>query len=343
MPLVLLAVLSPSSSRRSPAIACAAATCRRSSGSSIERAQLAPDGIVLSVLNDGPDPVTIAQVPVDDAYWAFTASNGTVLKHLGRTTLTIPYPWVAGEAHLVKILTSTGTPFEHEIAVAVESPRPDGRYFLTFALIGLYVGVIPVALGLLWFPLASRVGPAGLDVLLALTIGLLAFLLVDAIEEGSTAARIARRRRFRGTALFVGRGGCGAYLALDVVGAWLQARRARRAATAGSPGAVLALLVAVGHRPAQLRRRAGDRRGVRARRSGARHAADHRLHAAQHDRGARHRRADREGAAVVCSRWCGSGDRRRPDDRRRVARRSRLLAGRRRAVPRVSAPARSRR
>ena len=211
---------------------------------SIERAQLGPDGIVLSVLNDGPDQVTIAQVTVDDAYWAFTASNGTVLKHLGRTSLTIPYPWVAGETHLLKILTSTGTPFEHEIAVAVESPRPDGRYFLTFALIGLYVGVIPVALGLLWFPLVSRIGPTGLDVLLALTLGLLAFLLIDTIEEGFEAVA-SLPSSFQGTALFVA-AAVGSWLALDLVGARLKARRARSAATAASPGAVVALMVAVG-------------------------------------------------------------------------------------------------
>ena len=30
-----------------------------------------------------PDPVTIAQVTVDDAYWAFSASERTVLNHLG--------------------------------------------------------------------------------------------------------------------------------------------------------------------------------------------------------------------------------------------------------------------
>ena len=211
---------------------------------SIDRAQLGPEGIVLSVLNDGPDPVTIAQVTVDDAYWAFTSSNGSVLKHLGRTSLTIPYPWVAGETHLLKILTSTGTPFEHEIAVAVESPRPDGRYFLTFALIGLYVGVIPVALGLLWFPLASRIGPIGLDVLLALTLGLLAFLLIDTIEEGFGAVA-SLPSSFQGTALFVA-AAVGAWLVLDLVGARLRARRARDAAMAASPGAVVALMVAVG-------------------------------------------------------------------------------------------------
>ncbi len=94
----------------------------------IERAVLGSDGIQLFVLNDGPDPVTIAQVTVDDAYWAFTASeNRTRLGHLGRTRLDIPYPWVAGEAHLVKVMTSTGTTFDHEIPVAVRTPSAEPR------------------------------------------------------------------------------------------------------------------------------------------------------------------------------------------------------------------------
>ena len=244
VPLALLAVLVAVIIRTSPGDRLQGGDVPPVERLSIDRAQLGPDGIVLSILNDGPDQVTIAQVTVDDAYWAFTASNGTVLKHLGRTTLTIPYPWVAGETHLLKILTSTGTPFEHEIAVAVESPRPDAGYFLTFALIGLYVGVIPVALGLLWFPLASRIGPTGLDVLLALTLGLLAFLLIDTIEEGFEAVA-SLPSSFQGTALFVA-AAVGSWLALDLVGARLKARRARSAATAASPGAVVALMVAVG-------------------------------------------------------------------------------------------------
>ena len=211
---------------------------------SIDRAQLGGDGIVLSVLNDGPDPVTIAQVTVDDAYWAFSASDGTVLNHLGRTRLTIPYPWVEGEAHLVKILTSTGTPFEHEIAVATESPSPDGRYLLTFALIGLYVGVIPVALGLLWFPLASRIGPVGLDILLALTLGLLAFLLIDTIVEGLSRVS-ALPSSFQGTALFVA-AAAASWLTLDLVSAWVKSRRARAGRSGSTPGSVVSLLVAVG-------------------------------------------------------------------------------------------------
>src|SRR5688572_24652100 len=88
-----------------------------------QRVTLSPGAIVVNVMNDGPDEVTISQVQVDDAFWTYSADQGTVLGHLGRTTLTIPYPWVEGEAHVVRVLTSTGTPFDHEIPVAVETPR----------------------------------------------------------------------------------------------------------------------------------------------------------------------------------------------------------------------------
>jgi len=208
----------------------------------ISRAVLRPDGIVLSVLNDGPDEVTIAQVMVDDAYWAFSTDK-TTLKHLAGTKVVIPYPWVEGEAHLVKIVTSTGTTFEHEIAVAVRTPEADLRHLLAFTLIGLYVGVIPVALGLLWYPLAARLGRTGIDVLLALTIGLLLFLLVDAAHEGIEQAG-EMPGSFQGVTLFAA-GAAGAYLILEWVGAWLRSRRAGLRA-AGSGGAIVALLVAIG-------------------------------------------------------------------------------------------------
>jgi zinc transporter ZupT len=203
---------------------------------SVQRAVLRPDGIVLSVLNDGPDEVTIAQVIVDDAYWGFSAEGGTTLGHLGRTTITVPYPWVEGEAHLVKLITSTGATFEHEIPVAVQTPQADGRHLLAFTLIGLYVGVLPVALGLLWYPLAARLGRTGLDVLLAVTVGLLVFLLVDTAHEGIEKAG-EMPASFQGTALFFA-AAAGAYLALEWVGAWLRARRsAARASGAARSGA----------------------------------------------------------------------------------------------------------
>jgi hypothetical protein len=97
-----------------------------------QRLVLEPGSIVMTVLNDGPDEVSIAQIQVDDAFWTFTADDGVVLDHLGRTTLRIPYPWVEGEAHVVRVLTSTGTAFEHEIPVAVETPTPSARILGVF-------------------------------------------------------------------------------------------------------------------------------------------------------------------------------------------------------------------
>lgn len=210
----------------------------------ITRVALEPGRIELSVLNDGPDEVTIAQVIVDDAFWAFEADPGVTLSHLGRTRITIPYPWVHGETHAIRLLTSTGLTFDREIAVAVETPRPNARFLGVFALIGLYVGVIPIALGLLWYPVMRQVGRRGLEFLLALTVGLLAYLLVDSAHDGLELAGQVPGS-LQGPALFVF-GGLGAYIGLDLVGAWL-ARRRQQAKAATVPAAwILAVLIAVG-------------------------------------------------------------------------------------------------
>jgi zinc transporter ZupT len=206
-----------------------------------QRVTLEPGAIVAGVMNDGPDAATIAQVQVDDAFWTFTADNGVTLGHLGRTTLRIPYPWVDGEAHVVRLLTSTGAAFEHEIPVAVETPTPNARFFGVFTLIGLYVGVIPVAIGLLWLPFMTRLSPGGMDFLLALTVGLLLFLLVDGTSEGFEAAGLLPES-FQGAVLFA-LAAVGAYLSLEGIGAWLK-ERGRRSDM--GYGWVLAVLIAVG-------------------------------------------------------------------------------------------------
>ena len=205
-----------------------------------QRVTLEPGAIVATVLNDGPDDISIAQIQVDDAFWTFTADRGQELKHLGRTTLRIPYPWVEGDAHVVRVLTSTGTAFDHEIPVAVATPTASSKFLAVFTLIGLYVGVLPVAIGLLWFPFLSRLSSRAMDFLLAVTIGLLLFLLVDGAEEGFEAAQ-ALPGSFQGGVLFVMVAGA-AFLVLEWVG---ETMKRRRSTTAGA-GWVLALLIAVG-------------------------------------------------------------------------------------------------
>jgi len=143
------------------------------------------------VVNGGPEPVTVAQVLVDDAAWSHTMDGGKTLGRLQSRVITLPYPWVEGEPHVVTLVTSTGLTFEGTIPVATQTPSPDARYVTTFALLGLYAGVIPVFLGLLWFPFLRTVRREWLDFFLSLTIGLLLFLGGEALAEAfETAARV---------------------------------------------------------------------------------------------------------------------------------------------------------
>jgi ZIP family zinc transporter len=159
---------------------------------SVQRVLLpAPGEIELEVVNGGPDPITIAQVLVDDAYWQFTMEPDAPLDRLQSARISIPYPWVEGETHAIAMISSTGVLFEAEVPVALESPQPNRESFLRFALVGIYVGIVPVALGLLWYPFLRRLGRGGMNFVLALTIGLLAFLVVDMWQEAQETALAA--------------------------------------------------------------------------------------------------------------------------------------------------------
>lgn len=203
-----------------------------------ERVVLEPHLMRVDVRNGGPDPVTVAQVMVDDAFWAFTIEPRATIPRLGRAKIELPYPWVEFEAHEITLLTSTGLTFSHEVALATATPQPDVRFFGVFTLIGLYVGVIPVAIGLLWYPLLRRAPQRWIDFALALTIGLLVFLGVDTLSEAlETAADLAGP--FQGT-LLVAVGAIGTVLGLRIVGG------ARREAGGRSAQMTAALLVALG-------------------------------------------------------------------------------------------------
>ncbi|MCH8936278.1 MAG: metal transporter [Gemmatimonadetes bacterium] len=153
-----------------------------------ERVSLAPGEITIQVANGGPDPVTIAQVTVDNAFWNFSIVPAATIPRLGRATITIPYPWVEEEAYEIALLSSTGVTFSHEIPVAMVTPPIGPGFFGIFFLIGVLVGVIPVALGLLWLPFLRRLEQKWIHFALALTAGLLVFLGVDAAEETLEAA-----------------------------------------------------------------------------------------------------------------------------------------------------------
>jgi zinc transporter, ZIP family len=203
----------------------------------VERTKLTPGVIELTVRNDGPDAVAIAQAVVNDAFVQFAGADEPIGR-LESAVLRLEQPWVEGEAYEIALLTSTGGTIAHEIPVAVATPANDLSFFGLMALLGIYVGVIPIALGMLWLPWIRRIPAAWVRAVIALTVGLLAFLAIDATLEGLELAGEGSQA-FGGAALVL-LGGLVAYLLLSGVSEWLRARQAQ------ASGGSLALLVATG-------------------------------------------------------------------------------------------------
>jgi zinc transporter, ZIP family len=197
----------------------------------VERTVLEPGLIELHLRNDGADPVRIEQAIVNDGFASFTQSSEEVGR-LAATEVDVQYPWIEGQAYEVILLTSTGGTIDHAIDVAVETPDADLGFYGLMALIGIYVGVIPVAIGMLWLPWVRTVDARWIRFLLAFTVGLLAFLGIDALLEGTELAGTGPEAL--GGAALVWLGAVAAYLVLTAVDGWLRGRRA----AAGEGGAV---------------------------------------------------------------------------------------------------------
>ena len=215
----------------------------------VERTVLRPGEIELHVTNDGPDPVQVRQVIVNDGFAGFTQTDDE-LGRLARGRVDVRYPWVEGEAYEIVMLTATGATIDHSIDAASESPSADVGFFGLMALIGIYVGVIPVAIGMLWLPWVRAVDRRWIRFLLAFTLGLLAFLGAEALLEGTEIAGLGAEA-FGGAAL-VWLGAAGAYLALAGVDAWLASRRPKGEASAGARGGAESGTAAAGARAAFL-------------------------------------------------------------------------------------------
>lgn len=208
----------------------------------VERTVLRPGEIELRLRNDGPDPVRLRQVIVNGAYAPFRQSDAE-LGRLKSGTVTIAYPWIEAQAYEIALVTATGATVDHSIEVATETPQADVGFYGLMALIGIYVGIIPVAIGMLWLPWMRRIDPRWVQFLLALTVGLLVFLGIDALLEGVELAGTGAQAL--GGAGVVWLGAVAAYLALAGIEAGVRSR-ARRAASKGAGGFALALLVAIG-------------------------------------------------------------------------------------------------
>jgi ZIP family zinc transporter len=214
----------------------------------VERTVLRPGEIELHLRNDGADPVELRQVIVNDGYASFTQSEERIGRLEG-AEVSVRYPWIEGQGYELVLLTATGATIDHSIDAAAETPAADLDFYGLMALIGLYVGVIPVAIGMLWLPWLRDVDPRAMRFLLAFTVGLLAFLGIEALLEGSELAGTGPESL--GGAALVWIGAAGAYLGLAAADTWLRRRTAAdgtpaASTTASAIGSRAAFLVALG-------------------------------------------------------------------------------------------------
>jgi ZIP family zinc transporter len=203
----------------------------------IRRVEFDPGEIRIVVRNPQPDDLTIANVNVDDAIVPYTLDGPETLGRLRSSTIVVPYDWVEEDPITVGVTSSTGIETVEEIPAAIETPDPSVDSFLGYALVGALVGIVPVALGLLWLPALRQAGPAWLSAFMAFTAGLLAFLGVEALTEAFELAAL----------LPAGLGGAGLVLlgvALSFLG--MAALAGRLSGGTAATGFTLALLVAIG-------------------------------------------------------------------------------------------------
>jgi zinc transporter ZupT len=200
--------------------------------------------VVLHVTNNGPESVTISQVLVDEAYWNFRvegAGGDQTLAPMERAQIVVPYHWNPGWDLEVALVLSDGSTFHNTIVAPSQSPGFSTSLLGTLAVIGLFVGVIPVALGMLWFPYIKS--DRWLHAVLVFAAGVLGFLAFDA---GFEAFELAERipGAYEGNLLVVF-GIFGALLLVQAISAWREGRVAAGDSRASS-GLWIAYLVAVG-------------------------------------------------------------------------------------------------
>jgi zinc transporter ZupT len=150
---------------------------------SMELVDFVDSEIQVTVRNTGPVPVEVVMADINDRIQPSAIEPDRFLERYETALVRIPFEWNEAEPYLIGLTIEDGTRFEKEIEAAAPALKPDLELFGLFAIIGTYVGIIPVMIGLLWLPFIRRISKSKYHFFLALTAGLLLFLGIDAIEE----------------------------------------------------------------------------------------------------------------------------------------------------------------
>ncbi len=149
----------------------------------IEKVDFVDSEILVTVRNTGPIPVQIVMADINDRIQPAAIEPDRFLERYETALVRIPFAWNEAEPYRIGLTIEDGTRFEKEIEAAAPALEPSLELVGFFAIIGTYVGIIPVMIGLLWLPFIRKISKNKYHFFLALTAGLLLFLGIDSIEE----------------------------------------------------------------------------------------------------------------------------------------------------------------
>lgn len=167
----------------------------------MEKVDFLDSEIQVTVRNTGPISVEIAMADVNDRIQPAAVEPDRYLERYETALVRIPFEWNDAEPYIVGITIEDGTRFEKEIEAAAPALKPSFELLGFFAIIGTYVGIIPVMIGLLWLPFIKRISKQKYHFFLALTAGLLLFLAIDSVEEALEVSDESLAGSFNGVLL----------------------------------------------------------------------------------------------------------------------------------------------
>ena len=149
----------------------------------IEKINFVKSEILVTVRNTGPVPVDVTVADVNDRIQPAAIEPDKHLERFETAVVKIPFSWNKGEPYKIGLTTQEGVRFEKSVEAAAPALEPNFDTMGFLLLIGTYVGVIPILIGLMWLPFIKKISNQKYVFFLALTVGLLLFLGIDAIVE----------------------------------------------------------------------------------------------------------------------------------------------------------------
>jgi len=168
---------------------------------SIEKVEFTGNEIRATVRNTGPVDVNVVIADVNDRIQPAAIEPDSSLGRFETAVVRIPFDWNEGQPYEIGVTIDDGTRFAKQVDVAFASLEPDVDLFVFLGLIGLLIGVVPIMIGLLWYPFIKKLGKNSFNFFLAFTMGLLIFLGIDAVLEASEISKSHLSSVFNGELL----------------------------------------------------------------------------------------------------------------------------------------------